>query len=131
MHDVITTMPECRDASSQNRQYSAKLQQQLDSAQADLGKAASQVKQQQDAKGELEQQLQQLSQQLAARQQENTQVRRHLICLLTKSQSGQAAELSRHQGTWANDHMQYIEQVCVCLHDVCYNACLHVTRHCS
>ena len=76
MHDdVITTMPACRDASGQNRQHNAKLQQQLDSAQADLGKAASQMKQQQDAKAALEQQLQQLSQQLAARKQDNAQVR--------------------------------------------------------
>ena len=74
--DVSTTVPECRDASSQQSQQNAKLQEQLDSAQADLGKAATQVKQQQDAKGEMERQLQQLAEQLATRQQENTQVRR-------------------------------------------------------
>ena len=92
--DVITTVLECRDASSENRQHIAKLQQQLGSAQADLGKAATQVKQQQDAKSEIQQQLQQLAEQLAARQQENTQVRRQRFGLLTKFQSGQAAQPS-------------------------------------
>lgn len=96
--DVITTMPECRDASSQNRQHTGKLQQQLDSAQADLGKAASQMKQQEDAKGEVKQQLQQLSQQLVARQEENIKVRRYHLCMLTKSQPGQAAEFSSAPG---------------------------------
>ena len=74
-------MPKCRDASSQNRQHTAKLQQQLDSAQADMGKAASQMKQQQDAKAALEQQCQQLSEQLAARKQFSTQVRFVCLCV--------------------------------------------------
>lgn len=88
------TLPVYRDASSHNKQHNAQLQQQLDSAQADLGKAASQMKQQQDAKDGLEQQLQQVSGQLAARQQEDTQVGTHSVCLLPKSPPGQAAEPS-------------------------------------
>ena len=75
--DVATTIPICRESSSQHRQHTAKLQQQLDSLQADLGKAASQMKLEQDAKASLEQQLQQLSEQLEARLQQNTQVRFH------------------------------------------------------
>lgn len=84
---IIMTMLVCRDASVQHKQYSAQLQQQLDSAQAELGKAVSQMQQQQDAKDGLEQQLQQVSEQLAARQQEDTQVRSQSPCLLPQSSS--------------------------------------------
>ena len=88
------TTPVCRDASVQSKQDTAQLQQQLDSAQADLRKALSQMKQQQDTKDDLEQQLQQVSGQLAVRQQEDTQVRTQSLCLLPKSPPGQAAEPS-------------------------------------
>lgn len=113
---IIMTMPVCRDTSIQTKQHTAQLQQQMDSAQADLGKAASQLKQQQVAKDGLEQQLQQVSGQLAAQQQENTQVRTQPLCLLRKSLAAEpVSDTKAHFGTLASAHAQCGEQGWFCM----------------
>lgn len=77
----------CRSLISQHQQHTAKLQKQLDSAQADLQKAASQMKQEQDAKAGLGQQLKQVTEQLSASQQKKTQVSRQCHCVFTTGES--------------------------------------------